>query len=260
MSNEQLIVSLADKIDAAYAGETIAPIRNEVENADVDLAYRIQLHNHQRWIAAGKRAVGKKIGLTSKAVQQQLGVDQPDFGFMYADSSFCSGDVIPASQYLQPKVEAEIAFVLKSDLNTSDITITDLIGAIDYAVAALEIVDSRIANWDIRLFDTVADNASYGGFVLGTTPVPLSQLDLENCQMQMTRDGEVVSSGEGRACLGNPLNATLWLAKTMIANGQPLLAGDVILSGALGPMVPCHSGESYVATIDGLNSVSIKFS
>ncbi len=188
-----------------------------------------------------------------------MGVDQPDYGMVYADTCYSSGAEISLSQFLQPKIEAEIAFVLKADLVDEALTIIDVINAIDYAVAALEIVDSRIENWDITLFDTIADNASYGGIVMGTAPIPLSQLDLENAKMRLYNNGELASEGEGRACLGNPLQATLWLAKTMIANHQPLKAGDVILSGALGPMVPVQGNETFVSEIDGLNSVSVNF-
>lgn len=257
--SKAIINEMASHIFDAYQGTAISPIRTLVEQPHVEDAYAVQHENHLRWTKTGRRTIGRKIGLTSVAVQTQLGVDQPDYGMVYADTCYCSGETISASQFLQPRIEAEVAFVLKQDLTAPDITIIDVINAVDYAVAALEIVDSRIADWDISLFDTIADNASYGGIVLGTTPVPLSQLDLEGCAMQLTNGDQVVSTGEGRACLGNPLHATLWLAKTMIKNNQPLKAGDVVLSGALGPMVPVKAGDSFTATIDGLNGVSVRF-
>lgn len=258
MSNST-ILNLATSLFEAYEGKAVTPLRDQIDTADISIAYQIQQENHRRWSEQGRKTIGRKIGLTSKAVQVQLGVDQPDYGMVYADTCYCSGAKISASQFLQPKIEAEIAFVLKSDLDAEDLTIVDIINAVDYAVAALEIVDSRVENWDITLFDTIADNASYGGIIMGTTPVPLSQLDLENCTMKLSKGNEVISEGEGRACLGNPLLATLWLANTMVKNGQPLRAGDVVLSGALGPMVPVQSNDTFTASIDGLNSVSISF-
>jgi 2-keto-4-pentenoate hydratase len=256
---KQNIETLATTVIDAYKSCAVAPLRHLVDSPDVELAYAIQRVNHDRWTKQGRRTIGRKIGLTSDAVQTQLGVDQPDYGMVYADTCYCSGEPISISQFLQPRVEAEIAFVLKQDLIAPDITILDVFNAIDYGLAALEIVDSRIENWDISLFDTIADNASYGGIVLGTTPVPLTKLDLENCAMQLSNGNAVVSEGEGRACLGNPLYATLWLAKTMIEKNQPLKAGDVVLSGALGPMVPAKVGDCFTATIEGLNSVSARF-
>lgn len=253
------ILSLATSLFSAYEGKAVSPLRDKVETPDISLAYQIQQANHRRWSEEGRKTIGRKIGLTSKAVQTQLGVDQPDYGMVYAETCYSSGVELSADQFLQPKVEAEIAFVLKSDLDAENLTIIDVINAVDYAVAALEIVDSRIENWDITLFDTIADNASYGGIIIGTTPVPLSQLDLENCTMKLFKNNEQVSEGEGRACLGNPLLATLWLANTMIENGQPLRAGDVVLSGALGPMVPVQANNKFTATIDGLNNVSVSF-
>ena len=259
MKDQNKAAELATTLVTAYEQGAVAPLRYQVDASDIALAYSIQQENHQRWSEQGRVTIGRKIGLTSTAVQAQLGVDQPDYGMVYADTCYCSGAQISVDQFLQPKVEAEIAFVLKTDLNADNLTIIDVINAVDYAVAALEIVDSRVANWDISLFDTIADNASYGGIIMGTTPVALSQLDLENCKMQMSNNDEIVSEGEGRDCLGNPLLATLWLAKRMIENGQPLKAGDVVLSGALGPMVAVKPGDKFTASIDGLNSVSVSF-
>lgn len=259
MNDKSTTSALATSLFDAYANGAVAPLRDKVDATDISLAYNIQQENHRRWSEKGRITIGRKIGLTSTAVQAQLGVDQPDYGMVYADTCYCSGAKISVSEFLQPKVEAEIAFVLKSDLDSENLTIIDVINAVDYAVAALEIVDSRVANWDISLFDTIADNASYGGIIMGTTPVPLSQLDVESCKMQLSNKEKIVSEGEGRACLGNPLLATLWLANMMIKNGQPLKAGDVVLSGALGPMIEVKSGDTFTATIDGLNSVSVSF-
>lgn len=252
---------LAESLKEAYSDAPIAPLRNTASDTSVDVAYTIQEANTSAWIASGeRRLVGRKIGLTSKAVQTQLGVDQPDYGMLWADTAFVDGEVISYEHFLQPRVEAEIAFVIGRDVSGIDLTSTELIAAIEYAQIAIEIVDSRIADWDISLFDTIADNASYGGYVLGTRPVALSQLDLANCKMQMRAGEEIVSTGRGSDCLGNPLNATLWLARKMTEAGRPLSAGDVVLSGAVGPMVSAEPGQSYNAEIEGLGAVRAVFS
>ncbi|WP_028311800.1 2-keto-4-pentenoate hydratase [Derxia gummosa] len=251
--------------EAAATGTPIAPLRERVAAADLDLAYAIQAVNTRARLAAGRRVVGYKIGLTSRAVQAQLGVDQPDFGVLFDDMPVGDDAPLARATLLQPKVEAEIALVLGRDLGFERHSYADLISATAYALPAIEIVDSRIADWNIRLFDTVADNASSGRFVLGARPVPLDRLDLAACAMEMTRargdDGapEPVSRGGGRACLGNPLNAAVWLADTMVARGHPLRAGDVLLTGALGPMVAVAAGDRFSARIDGLGEVRARF-
>lgn len=239
----------------------IAPICTQLANdASVDDAYAIQEMNTQRALQNGRRLVGRKIGLTSLVVQKQLGVDSPDFGMLFADMAYEDGQSIAFSKLIQPKVEAEIALVLKSDLVKEQHTIEDIIVATDYAVAAIEIVDSRIENWKISLLDTVADNASSAAFVLGQNKVQLTDIDLVNCLMQMTCSGEVVSQGVGKACLDNPLNAAVWLADEMVRRGRPLKAGDIVLTGALGPMVVVQAGAAYQVEIEGLGSVTAAFS
>jgi 2-keto-4-pentenoate hydratase len=257
--------TLSKWADQLYQAEqnqiTIAPIRDQLPGeATVDTAYAIQDINTQRALDQGRRLVGKKIGLTSFAVQKQLGVDSPDFGMLFEDMAFQDGQTIPFQKLIQPKVEAEIALVLKSSLDQSQHRVADIIAATDYAVAAIEVVDSRIENWKISLLDTVADNASSAAFVLGTQKVNLAELDLVNCRMQMTRADEVVSEGQGKACLGNPLNAAVWLADEMVRRGRPLKAGDIVLTGALGPMVAVQAGDEFKVEIEGLGSVSVHFS
>jgi len=233
---------LAISIRNAYEGGTIEPLRDQVEQSDEALAYAVQQINTDFWIENGRRLIGKKIGLTSPSVQKQLGVDQPDFGALFADMAYGSSEEIDIKTLLQPKAEAEIALVLEKDLTQSKHNYVDIINATAYALPCIEIADSRIKDWDIRFFDTVADNASAGCFVLGSTPVSLSQLDLEMCGMKMERNGEV------------------WLADKMVACNNALQAGDIILSGALGPMVNVTAGDSFKATISGLGSVQIYFS
>jgi len=192
-------------------------------------------------------------------VQKQLGVDQPDFGMLFDDMGYGDGEPIPASILTQPKIEAEVAFVIGRDLRMSNPGQIDVLNAIDYALPALEIVGSRIANWNIRITDTIADNASSSAYVLGNSPRKLSEFDLRLCGMVMERRGEPVSVGAGAACLGNPINAVLWLARKMAALGTPLLAGDLVLSGALGPMVPVTPGDIFETRINGLGSVRAVF-
>lgn len=263
MSGSPLLSSAAAAAllaDAAASGQAIAPLRERLAQADQDGAYAIQELNTQRALAAGRRLVGRKIGLTSLAVQAQLGVDQPDFGMLFADMAVGDGEPVALGRLLQPKVEAEIALVIGRDLTHERHTYADLIGATEYALPAIEIVDSRIENWNIRFVDTVADNASSGLFVLGGRPLKLSDFDITACAMEMRRGDEVVSRGNGRACLGSPLNAAVWLADVMVRCGRPLLAGDIILTGALGPMVAVKAGDRFDVSIEGLGGVSALFS
>jgi 2-keto-4-pentenoate hydratase len=250
---------LAARIRAAYAGTPIAPIRTQLAELDVDGAYAIQEANTAHWEAEGRRLVGSKIGLTSRAVQKQLGVDRRDFGVLFADMIVAEDEPVAAGRVLQPKIEAEVAFLLDRDVDVEAPTVADVLRAVAYAMPALEIVGSRISNWDIGIVDTVADNASSGLFVLGGPVRRLDGLDLRAMQMQMTRREEVVSKGTGAACLGNPLNAMAWLAGELAGRKRPLRAGDVVLSGALGPMVPVNPGDVFEANIAGLGTVSARF-
>jgi 2-keto-4-pentenoate hydratase len=200
-----------------------------------------------------------KDGLTSTVVQKQLGVDQPDYGMLFADMAVADGEQVSLSRLIQPKIEGEIAFVMGRDLDVSTPTIADVLRAVDFALPAIEIVDSRIKNWDIRLVDTIADNGSAGMYVLGTQPKLLRDLDLVQCGMVMERHGEAVSFGSGKACLGNPLAATLWLAANMVRVGRPLKAGDTIISGALGPMISTAPGDQFEVRISQLGSVRVTF-
>ena len=259
---DEIITGLAERLRAAYDGEPIAPIRDQLPAGDVGVAYRVQQVNTRHWIAAGRRPVGCKVGLTSAAVQRQLGVDQPDFGVLFADMAVDAGAVVPASSLVQPRVEAEIAFVVGRDLDSDEPTLADLLRSVDYALPAIEIVASRIVGWDIGIVDTVADNASSGMFVLGTTPRRLDDpaVDLRLAGMVMERHGEPLVFGAGAACLGHPLHALRWLAATMVRAGRPLAAGDVVLSGALGPMTPVVAGDRFEARISGLGPVGVGFS
>ncbi|WP_328437499.1 2-keto-4-pentenoate hydratase [Streptomyces sp. NBC_00444] len=254
------VIKVADTlVEAGRTGTACPPVRALLPEGDIDAAYAVQRANVERGVAAGRRIVGRKIGLTSPAVQAQLGVDQPDFGALFADMAVPEGAEVAAGRLLQPKVEAEVALVLGADLPHSGCTVADVLRATDFALPALEIVDSRIAEWDITIVDTVADNASSGLFVLGGTPVPLTGLDLRGVRMTMTRGGELVSEGTGADCLGGPLNAAVWLAATLAGMGDPLRAGDVVLTGALGPMAIAVPGDRFEARISQLGRVAVGF-
>jgi 2-keto-4-pentenoate hydratase len=244
---------------ASRTGLACAPVRDVIGESDLALAYAVQQQLAVRRTGAGARVVGRKIGLTSPAVQQQLGVDQPDFGVLFDDMDCSGGQPVPFERLLQPKAEAEVAFVLAADLVAGPLDVAQCREAVAYAVAALEIVDSRIADWDISFADTVADNASSGLYVLGAEHRRLDEVEPVEVEMSMSVDGEVVSTGNGAACLGDPLNALSWLARKAREFGEPLRSGQVVLSGALGPMRAVEPGAVVTAEISGLGSVTAHF-
>ena len=260
MSEKSKIVEAADRIwNSIHTKATCEPIRDLLGETDVEAAYEAQQINTMRKLSAGEIIVGCKIGLTSFAVQKQLGVDEPDFGMLTNVMMVNENTPIPWSELTQPKAEAEIAFILSKDIDKQLNSIDELIESIAFASPAIEVVGSRIEGWNIRITDTIADNASASHFVLGKSKVLLSQMDLEGCQMNMKRAGEIVSTGSGRASMGNPLNAALWLANTMIDKKAALKKGDIILTGALGPIVAVNPGDEFHAEIDGLGTVSVSF-
>jgi 2-keto-4-pentenoate hydratase len=245
---------------AATAADPCAPVRDLIGETDIKTAYAVQNVLTRQRLDGGARVVGRKIGLTSPAVQRQLGVDQPDFGVLFDHMDVSALGEVPSGRLLQPKAEAEIAFVLGADLTEGDLDDDQIRAAVDYAVAALEIVDSRIAGWDIRITDTVADNASSGLFVLAERRLTLKEFEPREVSMHLYADGRHVSEGTGDACLGDPLAALAWLARTVRDFGSPLRAGEIVLSGALGPMVPAPPGSRIRAEISGLGPVTALFS
>ena len=256
---------LAAALRAADVNNTpIRPLRDSALELGISTtqedAYAIQRQVRELRTAAGDRVIGRKIGLTAATVQRQLGVDQPDYGTLWASTAYGDGATVSISSLIHPKIEAEVALVLEHDLHDPDLTLVDIIKATAFVLPALEIVDSRIIDWDIQLFDTVADNASAAGFVLGADPKRLEQVDLRNTVMAMTEDGRIVSQGIGSDCMGHPLNAATWLARQCCTFGDPLSAGDIILTGAVGPMVAVRRGARYEAQISGLGRVAAEFS
>lgn len=255
-----LIEKAAALLREADASRTpIPPVRDLLgTSTDIDAGYAVQQVNTDLWVAAGRRVSGRKIGVTSEAVQKQVGVDQPDFGTLFADTEYGDGISIDAGRLIQPRAEAEVALVLEDDLDSAPHGFAQVLKAVAFALPAIEVVDSRIAGWDISIVDTVADNASCGLYVLGGRPVPLSAFDARTVPMSMTLDGEEVSTGIGSACLGHPLHAARWLADVMCQRRIPLRAGDVIMTGALGPMVPLAPGQELVARFGPLGEVTTR--
>jgi 2-keto-4-pentenoate hydratase len=259
-ATDDRITSAALRLRAAeQRAEPCAPIRDLIALDDLQSAYAVQQLNTAFAVASGRRIVGRKIGLTSLAVQKQLGVDQPDFGALFADMCFGDAVEVPYSRTLQPKVEAEVVCVIGRDLTVDQATLPDVMRAVDSVLPGIEIVGSRVANWDIRIVDTIGDNASSGLFVLGNQPRRLADLDLRLCGMALELNGEIASTGAGGACLGHPLHALLWLARKMVEVGTPLRAGDIVLTGALGPMCAVQRGDWVEARISGLGSVRTRF-
>lgn len=260
----QTTSTMAEAVDrlaaAADSGVPCSPVRDLLGTTDIAAAYAVQKQLIDRQLAGGTVVVGRKIGLTSPAVQQQLGVDQPDFGVLLADMDVSSLPEVPSDRLLQPKAEAEVAFRLGADLADGDLDPAQIRAAVSGVAAALEIVDSRVAGWDITITDTVADNASSGLYVLADRWFTLDEVEPRDVSMRMYADDVLVSEGTGTACLGDPLTALAWLARTARDFGQPLRAGQVVLSGALGPMVPTPPGTHIRAELSTLGDVTAVFS
>lgn len=249
----------AQMLRDAYGGKVVAPLRDCLDALDADGAYAVQEINTRFWLGQGRRIVGRKAGLTAQAVQKQLGVDQPDYGVLFEDMRVADGGRLDPARTIQPKAEAEIAFVLGAALTDPETTPAQVGEAVASVHAAIEIVDSRIADWQITFADTVADNGSSAFFVLADVGKPLEGLDLEGAEMTMLANGAVVSTGVGAAALGNPLNAAAWLARTLAKRGQPLAKGDIVLAGALGPMVTLSAGDRIEAKVDGIGACGFEF-
>lgn len=260
LTDAELVNSTAKRLrDAEMSCVACAPVRDLIGATDIGVAYAVQQENVRIGLARGRRIVGRKIGLTAKAVQAQLGVDQPDFGVLFADMAINDDDTVSLARLISPRTEVEVAFVLDGDLSHEVNTAADVLRATAFVLPAIEIVDSRVKNWDITIVDTVADNASSACYVLGTSPKLLRDVDVRGVLMSMTSGTAEVSAGGGAACLGNPVNAVVWLANTLSSRGESLRAGDIVLSGALGPMVKVMAPGRYEATITGLGSVRVSF-
>jgi 2-oxopent-4-enoate/cis-2-oxohex-4-enoate hydratase len=253
--------SLAEELYQALVQlHTVAPLRARNLELTIDDAYAISLGILARRQRAGERVIGKKIGVTSAAVQNMLGVHQPDFGFLTDRMHIPDGGTVRiADSMIQPRAEAEIALILKSDLRGPGVTPAQVLGATAAIAPCFEIVDSRIANWDIRIVDTVADNASCGVFVLGAARVDPRGLDLAALKVRVWKNEQPLSEGLGSAVQGSPLASVAWLANTLGAHGVQLNAGDIILSGSLVPLEPARPGDRFRLELEGVGSASIAF-
>jgi 2-oxopent-4-enoate/cis-2-oxohex-4-enoate hydratase len=250
-----------DELYAALVGRTtVMPLVDREPDITIEDAYRIQQQMIARRLAAGETIVGKKIGVTSKVVQAMVGVDRPDFGQLTSGMAYEEGEDLPLGGLIQPKAEAEVAFVLKRDLKGPGVTATDVIFATDYVAPCFEIVDSRITDWKIKIQDTIADNASCGVYVIGKARKKPTALDLTLAGMVLERNGELFSTAAGAAVQGGPVNAVVWLANTLGALGIPFLAGEVILSGSQSTLIPAMAGDMLKCTVGGLGSCEVRFS
>ncbi|MDR1021378.1 MAG: fumarylacetoacetate hydrolase family protein [Synergistaceae bacterium] len=259
MANSK-IAEFADMLYSAEAGRTaIRALTDTDPSFTVADAYAVQMHNVKRWTGAGRAISGKKIGLTSKGMQDQLGVDEPDYGHLFGDMD-CSGDGrVQTGKLLQPKIEAEIAFILKGDLSGGSVTAEDVLDATEYVVAAFEVVDSRIKDWKLRLPDTVADNASSGRYVLGSKRVPPRSADLSAITMEILKNGDLAGEGVSSAVLGNPSYSVAWLSNKLWEYGVTLKKGEVVLSGALSAAPAASAGDVFEARFSVLGDVTAEF-
>ncbi|MFZ2123000.1 MAG: 2-oxopent-4-enoate hydratase [Rhodoferax sp.] len=257
----KLIETLGDELFQAMRTQTVVdPLTSRHPDITIENAYHIQQRMLSRRIQAGERVVGKKIGVTSAAVMNMLGVYQPDFGYLLDGMIYNEGQSIDISTLIQPKAEGEIAFILKKDLMGPGISNADVLAATECVMPCFEIVDSRIRDWKIKIQDTVADNASCGVFVLGDRAVDPRRIDLSTCGMVLEKNGDIIGTGAGAAALGSPVNAVTWLVNTLGRLGIGMKAGEVILSGALAAMSPARVGDNFRVSIGGMGSCSVRFS
>jgi 2-oxopent-4-enoate/cis-2-oxohex-4-enoate hydratase len=261
MLNEQRINELGDELfEALSQRQMIDPLTEREPEITIEDAYHVSLRMVNRRVESGESIIGKKIGVTSKAVQNMLNVHQPDFGYLTDRMVFGNGDEMPISeQLIQPRAEGEIAFMLKRDLIGPGVSNADVLRATEAVIPCFEIVDSRIRDWKIKIQDTVADNASCGLFVLGDKAVDPRKVDLATAGMVVEKNGELLSTGAGAAALGSPVNCVAWLANTLGSFGIPLKAGEVILSGSLVPLEPVVAGDFMRVEIGGIGSASVRF-
>lgn len=243
---------------AELARAPIPPLRQRYPGIDVQDAYRIQLLGIEQRLADGARIAGHKVGLSSAAMQQMMGVHQPDYGHLLADMELPQDRPVPAGRYCAPRLEVEVGFVLGGDLPGADCTAADVLAATERVVPALELIDSRIADWDIGIADTIADNASSAGYAVGEGRAP-AELDLRAVEALLRCGGEPLVSGRSDAVLGDPTTAVAWLARTVAAFGVPLRKGQLVLPGSCTRAVDVHPGRRYTAEFTGLGSVSLEF-
>lgn len=245
--------------DAYVTREAVPPLIETFDGVTQQDAYMVQQLQVQRWLDAGAVLKGHKVGLTSAAMQRQLGVDQADYGVLRDDMFYAEFAPIPLTGFLQPRIEPEVAFVLKRELRGPGVTVAEAAAAVDFVLPALEIIDSRIRDWRISIVDTIADNASSGGVVLGSTPTALSTVDLRLAGCNLYGNGDLTATGAGGAVLGSPLISLAWLANTVGLHGVVLRAGHVVLPGSVTAAQPVRAGDTWTAHFAGLGSVTARF-
>jgi 2-oxopent-4-enoate hydratase len=261
VTDPDTVASLADSLwEAERTRIPVEPLTDHHADLRISDAYAIQTHNIDRRVAAGARVGGRKVGLTSRSMQEMLGVDEPDFGVLLDDMFVEDGDEVDLGEMLQPRIEAELAFVMETDLAGPGVTTANALGAIAGMLPAVEIVDSRIADWRIKLVDTVADNASSGRVVIGGRIRKVTNIDLRLVGVVVSRNGEMIDTGAGAAILGNPARCVAWLANKLGSLGASLKAGDVVLPGAVHRMVPVRPGDVFRAEYSRLGAVTARFS
>jgi 2-keto-4-pentenoate hydratase len=260
MLSDDVRRSVADALrDAEEQRRPIPPLRETWPAIGVVDAYEIQLLNIRRRLESGATVHGHKVGLSSHAMQEMMGVDEPDYGHLLSDMALSADEPVPADRYCYPRVEVEVGFVLGETLPGEGCTVDDVLAATEYVAPAIELIDSRILDWDIKIADTIADNASSAGYVLGTQRTDPRSLDLRTIEAVLTRNGEQVAEGRSDAVLGNPVTAVAWLADKVAGFGVKLEAGNVILPGSVHRAVDVRPGDSFTADMGRLGSVSLTF-
>jgi 2-keto-4-pentenoate hydratase len=249
----------ADLAQAERSREPIAPLTSAYPDIDVVDAYEIQLINIRQRVAEGARVLGHKVGLSSLAMQQMMGVDEPDYGHLLDEMQVFEDTPVKAGRYLYPRVEVEVGFILAADLPGAGCTEDDVLAATEALVPSIELIDTRITDWKIALCDTIADNASSAGFVLGAARVSPRDVDVKSIDAVLTRNGEVVAEGRSDAVLGNPVTAVAWLARKVESFGVRLRKGDIVLPGSCTRAIDARAGDEFVAEFEGLGSVRLSF-
>jgi 2-keto-4-pentenoate hydratase len=249
----------ADLAQAERSREPIAPLTSAYPDIDVVDAYEIQLINIRQRVAEGARVLGHKVGLSSLAMQQMMGVDEPDYGHLLDEMQVFEDTPVKAGRYLYPRVEVEVGFILSADLPGAGCTEEDVLAATAALVPSIELIDTRITDWKIALCDTIADNASSAGFVLGEARVAPTDIDVKAIDAVLTRNGEVIAEGRSDAVLGNPVTAVAWLSRKVESFGVRLKKGDIVLPGSCTRAIDAHAGDEFVADFTGLGSVRLSF-
>lgn len=260
MLSEDVRREVADTLaEAQRTRSPVPPLRETYAELDVVDAYEIQLLNIRRRLSAGATVLGHKVGLSSPAMQDMMGVDEPDYGHLLSDMALAEDTPVSVSRYCMPRVEVEVAFVLAATLPGVECTEVDVLAATEYVAPSIELIDSRIRGWDIKIGDTIADNASSAGFVLGADRVKPADIDLLRIDARLMRQGERVAAGRSDAVLGNPVVAVAWLARKVASFGVTLEAGHVIMPGSVHRAIDVHPGDHFEAVLDGLGSVRLSF-